>query len=114
LEQGRLAEAKRTMDECLAHSADSIDIARAYAQMRLRAIIDGNFAAADVAPLPDSLRPRGPVRFNLAFGDAYDALRRRDTSTALPLIAQMIAARSAIAAGPARPMTAQVLIYMQT
>lgn len=109
LEQGRWPDAKRMMDGCFAHAGDSATIARGYAEMRLRSIIDMGAAGADVPPLPGNVRGGAVIQFMQAYGSAYDALERRDTIAARSYIDQMVAARMAIARGPRRPNTDQLL-----
>ncbi|HXT16541.1 MAG TPA: prolyl oligopeptidase family serine peptidase [Gemmatimonadaceae bacterium] len=109
LEQGRQADAARMMNDCREHAGDSPAIARGFAEMRLRQIIDGAAAAAQLPTLPDSLAMAPFPRFMLAYGDAYDALQHRDTAAARSYIDRMVAARTVIQNAPARPNTAQVL-----
>jgi hypothetical protein len=80
LQQGRLADARKMMDGCRAGSATSPSMARGYASMRLRYLIDAPQAPAAIVAMPTVTPKAIGARFSLDYANALDAFKGGDAA----------------------------------
>jgi hypothetical protein len=108
LQQGRLADARKMMDGGRAGSATSPHMARGYALMRIRYLIDAPGSSAEIAAMPASIPQAIDARFSLDYANALDAYGRGDAAGVASAADNLRKSHSAFDVSPAAKSDAEL------